>query len=462
MRTVIALFSLSLMGMLFGMPRVLYSHECPHDELTTSHQYEECMEASLAIWKESIWHRIADRDGNIFGRRIGVLQRFNTEQDDEYRLDEYGNGFSITQDALWHRQRNGLRYWIGSIDNPHLYTFFDIKKEIMLTDDFSLKLRYIDEKSLETARNLLIFTFKREGLSGGRAYTFFSIHPKSYKASIDAELGFGYRLKDHAYFQMSIAALDLFNDVVLGLEKSEGVKREEWVDYSQHPYFLQVEGEFPVADKIYLELYGGTGNRYRLNARYRDDSAMNYSSHGYAHYGGLQLEWRVNNSITAGIQTTMECAVEELRYSDPSMGGDDMHLDEKTVRAIFYLMVRPHSRLTVENRIARINRPEEQTHPEGSTVRPDISHHDRELMISSEWTYRVSTRNDIIAAYLYDSRKTNKVITDLNVDKVNNRLKLRGRHRFTPGTSITLGFNIDLDSGAKLFDGGSLALLSQW
>ena len=100
---------------------------------------------TLDHWADQTWFKIADRDGNILGRHDGVLQRFFTDQDSEYRNDVRTSGFPLITDYQWALQDSGLRFATGSIDKPHLLTQVHVKKSIRLGKNWLLRFQYAQE-----------------------------------------------------------------------------------------------------------------------------------------------------------------------------------------------------------------------------------------------------------------------------------------------------------------------------
>lgn len=414
---------------------------------------------TLRSWEERIWNRIADRDGNILGRRDGILQRFDTQQDDEYRLDERADSFLVSEDFLWRQHESGLRFWIGSLNNPDLAIVTEVKKEIPLDTTWLLRFQFFQEGTFEARRNLPIFTFeKRRWLSPG-GYAFVSLHPKFEKASVDAEVGGGYRWAPSASLQVSVAALDLFNDAVLALSRSEGFVASEEVEYLREPYALRASASFPLSPRFRIELGGGIVSRSELFMRFPGREADNLRLHRDALFWGGLLEWRPVPWITGGLAHTRERADEERAMEDASRALGARRLVEETRRLSAVLLSRPVRDLQAELWIEWIERPEERRFPNNPAA--DLDHRDQEVLLSLDLTYQFSRRVDLIGRYLSDDRKA-EGIPGLEVSGQNNRLSVRTRLHFTPDTSISLGVNVDLDHGDTLFDGGHLTLLSFW
>ena len=66
--------------------------------------------ATLDVWADRIWLTVLDREGSWHGRLSdeGILQRFNSAQDDEYELDLRTSLFTASEDARWAPAPGGL------------------------------------------------------------------------------------------------------------------------------------------------------------------------------------------------------------------------------------------------------------------------------------------------------------------------------------------------------------------
>lgn len=414
---------------------------------------------TLKTWEEAIWNRITDRDGNILGPRDGILQRFDTRQDEEYRLDLRADGFGVLDDFLWHHHPDGLRFWIGSLNNPTLALLTEVKKVIPLGETWSLTFQFFQEGTFESQRSLPIFTFENTRLRGTRGFVFVALHPKSKKASVDAEVGGGYRWGPEAFLQVSVAALDLFNDTTLSLSRSEGFVSTEEAEYVREPYALRASGSVPLPSRFRLEVAGGLVTSSDLSVRFPARQSDNVRFVGEAFFYGGLLEWRPRPEFSGSLAVTRERAVEERDLRDPARNLEDRHLTEETRRVSAVVLTRPAADLLAELWLEWTERPEERRFPSNPSA--TIDHRDWEFLGSLDLTYRLSRRVDLLTRYLTNDRKA-EGIPGLRVTGQNDRLTVRTRFRFTPQTTIAFGANWDLDYGGKLFDGGSLTLLSLW
>lgn len=420
---------------------------------------EGALTMTLKTWEERIWNRVMDRDGNIGGARDGLLQRFDTRQDEEYRLDERANSFLVGEDALWHQHDSGLRFKIGSVNNPNLALLTEVKKAIPLDTTWWLHVQFFQEGTYETARSLPVFTFEKRRLVAPGGYGFVSFHPKFQKASVDAELGAGRRWGPRTFLQLSAAALDLFNDTVLTLSRSEGAVSSEEAEYRREPYALRLTGSMPLPSRFRLELAGGIVNSSELFVRLPQRPADNVRYVGDAFFYGGLLEWQPTPWLTGGLAHTRERATEERDMQDVSRDLDDRRLVEETQRVAVFILSRPTTDLQTEGWVEWIERPEERRYPNNPAA--DLNHRDREVLGSLDLIYQRFSRVDLIGRYLYNDRRA-EGIQGLRVSGQNDRFSTRVRLRFTSATAIAIGVNWDLDYGDKLFDGGHLTLLSFW
>ncbi len=361
---------------------------------------------------------------------------------------------------------------VGSLNNQVLSVITDIKERIPLGETLSLGFSYAREESLEANRNLVQVGLEKTGVGANAPSLFLIFHTRAKKASVDLETGGRYQWP-HADLRVSMTFLDLFNDLTLSLDRSQGIRIDEEKDFTHPPFFVRALGEVRFSSKIRGEFYGGAGTKSVYQATHPTNPDLDFEQSEESEYAGVLLEWRPVFSTAAGFFSTFEGA--EQRRSPMGQKALDLFLDEKEVRAGTYLLKTFPSAagapaISLEATLEKIWRPQEgQDSGEFARVPSlirNVQHRDTEtlsgLEITLPFTFLTSnlSRLDLQVGYFVDHRRTDGLLPDLS--ETNHRLKLRFPFRFTNKAALSVGANFDLDKHSRAFDGGSALLTAQF
>jgi hypothetical protein len=152
------------------------------------------LHATLSGWDESNWLQILDRDAAFGGRlsSLGILQRFHPDIDMEYQLDRLAAGFTLSEDYAWYRlERNGFRWWGGSVTKSDLIVVGQLKAAVPLGKSWNFGVWFDQEINPTTDRNLVRVGADKSWGSGVFAFARASLDPT--KPDADFELGAGWQ-----------------------------------------------------------------------------------------------------------------------------------------------------------------------------------------------------------------------------------------------------------------------------
>lgn len=443
-----AVFILFFLVSFFGLDTALAQEE-PKYPRDLSWRY------TLRTWKDRVFFQMADREHNTF-RDFGTLQRYSNLMDQEYTLDLRSYDYSMQSDFLWHLKPDGVRLKAGSVSKRELINYAEFKKEIQVTRDSYVNLRFYRHEDLSARRNLLDITWEDRHVLKTNWFAYWNLLPGIEKIDDDMEFGTGYRFGPDKYFKISVALLDVFNNFINNTVTVENqADYESKRDYKRALIMGRLEVIWPFLSTWRAEGFGGATTRSRFDLIFIDPT-LNYIQKDEMYYAGALLEKRIKDDITAGIYSNFERAVMHRNYMDVSLDQDDIFMYETTYRGGIYLMANPFTRHYIEAKAEYVEMPEVRDFPNDPSQ--NIDHRDREIFFSVEDYWAIRDKVNAVAGY-FMLDKDSGVLTRSSITSTQHRFKMAVEYYFNDISYISLNVNLDLDIGIISYDGGSIRLV---
>ncbi len=420
--------------------------------------------ATLRGWEEQAWITILDRGGSFFGRTSdrGILQRFNERKDNEYPIDLISFAWGLTETYEWHGRDNGFRARAGSINHLQLIVDAEFKASVAFGESWGAGAHLTQQETLESQRSLIRLRLERKLRDGG-ARLFLVGTLNSEKPESDMEVGFSSSL-GAGTFSVTLAALDLFSDLVYeGLEIAASI-RDTALDYRSHPYTARVGLDLPLGNRLRLESYALALTPTRVKAESQSTPGVGFiQDERYAYAGGL-LEWTpTRRTALGGFATWARARLGRERLS-AGRAEDDFDLTEKTWQLGLYGIQQIRDRFTVEGWLARAWRTEDRIRPD-TTVAPNTDYEDRSWSGRAGLIYR--SRGGLRAELgldLFLPKVRGDLVPGERLNLDHTRLRLDWGWHFGGAALLVLGSNLDLDGDQRgpNFDGGHGRFVFYW
>jgi len=425
------------------------------------------LHATLRGWAEETWVLLEDRDAAVGGRfsDAGMLQRFHPGIDAEYELDVISSRFGLSDEYAWQRRASGARHWAGSVNQRDLVAGTDFKVVTPLGGRWVAQATFNKEDSPSLARNLLRVRFTREWSGGAFAFLETSLH--SIKPDNDVTVGAGWR-GSAAEASVALTVLDAFSDFI-------HQKLEVWpgfadtaLDYERQPLAMRASFETSLATRVRLEGYGAVllPSRVRAYLQLAPDSGFRQEDR-FAFLAGL-IEWSASPHLRTGLFATYVRAATDRRPLELSRDLDDYRLVERSAQAGGFAVARLSRYWFVESWLARRWRPERRVYRSGAAA--DVDYEDRAWSGQSVVMYRATRGFTSHLAFEIDIRDVvsgdGHVPRQESLGRHNTRVRFDVGWSFKGGTSLLLGYRIDLDGDDYTdhgrFDGAHGRLVIHW
>lgn len=423
--------------------------------------------ATLRGWEDDVRLAIFDRSGSFHGRFSdrGILQRFNDRLDPEYTIDQISFGFSLVEDYAWYGNRNGARWWAGSINHRFMVQRAEVGGGVALGETWRFNALLSQEATMQTDRALVRATVAKT-FGHGQVVAFATGFLNADKPEMDVELGASLR-PGGGTLTVAVAALDLFSDIVYGVLEVPPVDADRALDYVQNPYTLRLAADLPLGRHGRMEAYGLYMLPTRLTATGQVDTVSSFAQdERYAYAGGL-FEWTPTIKTALGVTATWVGADLDRSSLDESPSSDDFVLAERNTHVGLYAIQRLRARWLFESRVVREWRTETRTRPD-TTIAEAIDYADRAWLGRATMTYQANSgfRGELGLDF---------ALRDVVRDEDMPGSSQRGKHtrlRFDVGwyfgrtAMFVAGTNADLDrdSGGATgwFDGGHARFQVFW
>jgi hypothetical protein len=416
--------------------------------------------ATLATWADGVWTSLLDRDGGWAGRLSdeGTFQRFNPDEDREYRLDMHTALFSPSEDARWAFRETGLRAAAGSLTRPDIAQRLEWRDRFAISSAWEFEGNLLRERSREASRDHFRTGVFWQPNGPGSWETGATLGLHFFKASADVELlvrrTWSGEDVARGYVDVRIGLLDLFNDVVF---KTLGVGADEadaHFDYIVQPVAIRADGSWSMG-LVRVEARGGASNRSSVFVTFPAAGDPPYElSERVAFAGGL-VELQASSTTTLAALASIARADTERLGETPSTS--DLSLREVTHMAGFRARQTLGASLSLEADLLWTRRPEDRRVGWRAAAGPQLSveHRDRELFGGLAlvrrpvrgWTGRL--------LYSALDRDADPLMPQLTAR--NTRLTTDGGYRFASGFEVTVAVRWELDRTTEYtFDGGQL------
>lgn len=425
------------------------------------------LHATLRGWAEEAWSLLEDRDAMVSGRYsdAGLLQRFHPKVDAEYQLDLISSRFGMSDEYDWFRRASGIRYRAGSVNQRDLVSGVDFKGVVALGSGWTAQARFNNEDSPALERNLLRVGFEKAWNQGAFAFLETSLH--SYKPDTDVTVGAGWR-SSVTEASIALTVLDAFSDFIYQ-------KLDVWpgfadtaLDYERQPLAMRASVETSLFERVRVEGHGAVmmPSRVRAYLQLSPDSGFRQEDR-FALFAGL-VEWSVSPQLRTGMFVSYVRAASDRTPLEQNRDLDDYRLVERSTRAGGFALARLSRRWLVESWLARSWRPERRFYRGGAAV--DVDYEDRAWSGQSVVMYNAPSGFLTSLAFEMDMRDVlrgeGQVPYQEPLGRHNTRVRFDIGWRFSGGTSLILGYRIDLDGDDYTdhgrFDGAHGRLVIHW
>ncbi len=303
-------------------------------------------------WSERTWLLLLDREAIAGGRLSddGMLGRFNAGIDDEYELDRISTAFAPTDEFIWQRRENGVRYAAGSINHRYLHSTLEARARVRLGRGWAARFRFDKEDGPSIARNLPRFALEKRwpvGISGLLEGT---LTPD--KPSMDVTVGARFQ-SSTGHVRVTATFLDAVSDAIYqGLDVHPAFA-DTALDYSGPPFAFRITLDQHLGHHLRVEFDGGwmPQSTVRAYSQTLPDSGFAQAEQ-FAMAGGL-LEWTTFSAVRAGLTATW-VGTEFGRNPFPFGRREDaFDLEEQTVQYGGYLLADPIPPLRLEGWVVR-------------------------------------------------------------------------------------------------------------
>jgi hypothetical protein len=425
------------------------------------------LHATLSGWAEEMWVLMEDRDAAVGGRfsDAGILQRFHPSIDAEYELDVISSRFGMSDEYAWQRHDSGMRYWAGSVNQRVLVSGTDIKLAASVGGGWGVRATFKKEDSPSLARNLLRARITRVWSAGAFAFLEASLH--SIKPDNDITVGAGWR-GSATEACVAFTVLDAFSDFIYqNLVVWPGFA-DTALAYERQPLAMRASIETSLAARVRLEGHGAVllPSRVRTYLQLVPDSGFRQEDR-FAYLAGL-IEWSASPHLRTGLFAKHVRATTDRSPLQRSRDLDDYRLLERSTHVGGFAMVRLSRHWLVESWLDRSWRPENRFYRSG--VADYVDYEDRAWSGQSVVVYRATRGFTSHMAFEVDLRDVvrgdGQVPRAESLGRYNTRLRLDVGWQFKGGTSMLLGYRIDVDgddySGHGWFDGAHGRLVIRW
>lgn len=425
------------------------------------------LRATLRGWEDDARLAIFDRSGSYHGRFSdrGILQRFTERLDQEYTIDEISFGFSLVEDYAWYLDRNGARWWGGSINHRFLTQRAEIGGTVPLGETWDFNALLTQGATLQTKRAFVRATF-RKSFNEGRVVAFATGFLKADKPEMDFELGASLH-PGNGTVTVAVAALDLFSNLIYGALEVQSRNADRILDYTRKPYTLRAAADLPLGRYFRGEVYGLYMLPASLTALAQQDTVSSFAQdERYAYVGGM-FEWTPSAKTAVGVLATWIGTDLGRTTLDSTPSLDDFELAERNGHLGVYVIQRFWTRWLFESRVVREWRTESRMRPDTS-VAMEIDYADRAWLGRTTMTYQA--RSGFRGELGFDFALRDVVReADLPGDflgKRHTRLRFDLGWYFGRTAMFVFGTNADLDgdSGTATgwFDGGHARFQVFW
>jgi len=425
------------------------------------------LRATLRGWEDDARLAIFDRSGSFHGRFSdrGILQRFTERLDQEYVLDQISFGFSLVEDYAWYLDRNGARWWGGSINHRFLVQRAEIGGTVALGETVNFNALFSQETTLQTNRALVRATV-RKSLADGRVDAFATGFLKADKPEMDLELGASFH-PGSGTVTVAVAALDLFSDLIFGGFQVPPRDADRVLDYTKNPYTLRVAADLPLGRYFRGEVYGLYMLPARLTAVAQVDTVSSFAQDERYAYAGGMFEWTPSTKTAVGALATWVGGDLARSSLDEIPSLDDFDLAERNTHLGLYVIQRLWTRWLFESRVVRQWRTESRTRPDTSVAK-EIDYADRAWLGRTTMTYQAPSGFRAELGFDFALRH---VVRDADLPgdflgRKNTRLRFDFGWYFGRTMMFVFGTNADLDqdSGGATgwFDGGHARFQIFW
>jgi hypothetical protein len=416
--------------------------------------------ATLGTWADNVWMSLLDRDGGWAGRLsdAGILQRFNPDEDTEYRIDMHTSLFTPSEDARWASRPMGLRGAAGSLSRPELAQRVEWRQRFVVSGGWSLEGDLVRERTWEVFRDHLrtgIF-WQPGGTGSWEAGATLGLH--FFKPSADVELLLRRRWGEEeiarGWIDVRFAVLDAFNDVVFQALGVSPEAADAHFDYLIQPVALRADGSWKVGI-VRLEIRSGVSRRSTVRVTFPAAGDPPYELGERVAFAGGVVELQATPSTTvAALASVARAETERLGDTASTM---DLSLRETTRAAGLRARQTLSSTLALEADFLWTERPEQRSTGWRSNADPQllVEHQDRELFGGfalvrrplSGWTGRLF--------YGWLDRNADPLMSHLTKHHI--RLITDAGYRFASGFEVTAGVRWQMARRAGyLFSGGQL------
>ncbi len=427
--------------------------------------YSDYLHATLRGWEDGVRVTIFDRNGSYFGRlsECGILQRFNSLEDEEYALDIVSFGFSLSEDYEWYTRRRGARWRGGSINYVNLVQAAEIAGSVPLSDTWDFDVLFNQESTMQAERSLVRAIFRKSS-ADGNVTGFLTGWLKSSKEEMDLEFGLTFT-PGQSSITVAAGALDPFSDIIYQVLGVGPKYSPVSLNYVKHPFTARLSADIPLGRQFRSELYGLIMSPGDVIVTEQADTLGSFrQNEGYG-YAGALLEWAPSRNSVAGTFATVVKSGMDRQMLDQSPPEDSFDLNETTGQIGIYGMQRLGGNVLLDAYLVRVLRLENRSCPDVAESSL-IDYEDRTWIGRGTVTYRAQNgfRGEI--GLDFDSRD---VIRDANIQGRHHSY-FHSRFRFDMGWYISdramfvWGANVDLDRDTSTgwFDGGHVRFQVFW
>ncbi len=195
------------------------------------------LHTTLSGWADDALLYILDRDAARGGRLSdrGILQRFWSDIDPDYQINQMRMRFDLVDDAEWYRHTSGVRYWSGSINTRDEAIQAEFKARAPLGGRWAADVNLRHQSLLELTRSLVRLRVRRTPRSG--TYTALEGDFSFHKPSSDVGVAAGWQ-SGNTRVEIALTVLDAFSNLIYGGLKVQNTPADTALDYRRQPFLL--------------------------------------------------------------------------------------------------------------------------------------------------------------------------------------------------------------------------------